>query len=355
MPSVWDSVIGQDHAVGLLQQFVDSPVHGYLFIGPEGCGKEEAARAFAARLITGSDDASTNQARLILAGEYVDVHEIRREGAAIDAKQAEAVVALSSRSPVESNFVVIVLHDIHFMAEGAVVRLLKTFEEPPQNVRFILLTDSVIPLLVTVASRCVNVTFGETPADVIENTLVNEGFPTDLARSIAPGARGSLQRARLLAQDPGYAARREAFARVPHELDGSGHRATNLVADLTARIDAAATPLEEIFEKELDDLKARIKISGERGSGKKDLEDSQKRRRRKHVTDELRSGLAVVAGVYRDAMSHVHNAHRIGEFAAAVDDIHSTMGRLGLNVNEELLLQALFLRLPVVRDADFIG
>ena len=355
MASVWDTVVGQDHAVNLLKQLVDSAVHGYLLVGPEGCGKEEAARAFAACLITGSDNASTNEARLIIDGKYIDVHEVRREGASILAEQADDIVLLASRSPVESRMVVIILHDIQFMSEAAVVRLLKTFEEPSQNVRFILLADSIIPLLVTVASRCVNVNFGEIPVDVIEGTLMSEGVPADLAHSVAHGARGSMQRARLLAQDPGYAARREAFARVPRELDGSGHRATSLVADLTARIDAAAAPLEEIFEKELDDLKARIKISGERGSGKKDLEDSQKRRRRKHVTDELRSGLAVMAGVYRDVMSHAHNAHRVGEFAAAVEDIHKTMGRLGLNVNEELLLQALFLRLPVVRDADFVG
>ena len=221
--------------------------------------------------------------------------------------------------------------------------------------RFILLTDSVIPLLVTVASRCVNVPFGEIPVDIIESTLVNEGVDGELAHGAASGARGSLQRARLLAADSGFAARRDAFARVPRELDGSGHRAINLVADLIARIDAAAAPLEEIFERELDDLQARIKISGERGSGKKDLEDSQKRRLRKHKTDELRSGLAVMAGVYRDVMSHAHNAHRIGELAAAVEEIHRAMGRLALNVNEELLLQSLFLRLPLIRDADFVG
>lgn len=355
MASVWDSVVGQDHAVSLLRQMVDSPVHGYLLIGPEGCGKEEAARAFASCLITGSDDADNNEARLIATGNYIDVHEVRREGPSIRAKQAEAVVALASRSPVESRMVVIILYDVHFMADDAIVRLLKTFEEPSPHVRFILLTDAVVPLLVTVASRCVNVTFGEIPADVIESTLVGEGVSTELAHSVAAGARGSLQRARLLADDPGYAARREAFARVPRDLDGSGHRATAVVADLLARIEAAAAPLEEVFEREDEELKARIKISGERGSGKKDLEDSQKRRKRKHMTDELRSGLAVMAGVYRDLMSHAHNAHRLGEFASAIDDIHRTMGRLSLNVNEDLLLQALFLRLPVVRDADFVG
>ena len=58
--------------------------------------------------------------------------------------------------------------------------------------------------------------------------------------------------------------------------------------------------------------------------------------------------LAVMAAVYRDAMLQTRNTHSPSEFAQAVDDIHRTMGRLALNVNEELLLHALFLRLPAV-------
>lgn len=355
MASVWDSVIGQGHAVDLLRQLVDSPVHGYLLIGPEGCGKEEAARALAARLITGSDDATNPTAQGIMRGVFIDVHEVRREGASISAEQAEDIVALASRSPVEASRVVIIMHDVHFMADTAVVRLLKTFEEPSAQVTFVLLTDAVVPELVTVASRCVNVNFGELAPEHIAAALVADGISDSIAHEIAAGSRGSLQLARLLARDPEFAARREAFARVPHELDGSGHRVATLVTDLLQRIEVAAEPLEEIFEREKAALQARIKISGERGSGKKDLEDSQKRRLRKHKTDELRSGLAVIAGVYRDAMSHAHNAHRLSEFATAVDDIHRTMGRLALNAYEELLLQALFLRLPIVRQADFVG
>lgn len=355
MASVWDSVIGQSHAVDLLRQLVDSPVHGYLLIGPEGCGKEEAARALAAHIVTGSDDAMSQTAQSILRGTFIDVHEVRREGASISAEQAEDIVALASRSPVEADRVVVIMHDVHFMADTAIVRLLKTFEEPSQQVTFVLLTDAIVPELVTVASRCVNVNFGELAAEHIVAALVAEGVDPTTAEGIAAGSRGSLQLARLLARDPEYASRRDAFARVPHELDGSGHRVATLVSDLLARIEAAAAPLEEIFEREKEALQARIKISGERGSGRKDLEDSQKRRLRKHKTDELRSGLAVIAGVYRDAMSHAHNAHRISEFARAVDDIHRTMGRLALNAYEDLLLQALFLRLPVVRQADFVG
>lgn len=355
MTSVWDSVVGQAHAVDMLKRLSELPVHGYLFVGPDGCGKDEAARAFATCLVTGNDDADSREARLIAQQSYTDVHEIRREGASILAEQAENVIQLASRSTIESSVCVIIMHEVHLMADAAIVRLLKTLEEPPEHVRFILLADTLVPSLTTVASRCVNVNFGEMPVRVIEDALLAEGVAGELAHGASLGAGGSLERARLLTRDPAYLERREAFARIPTTLDGTGSRAIELVDDIMKRIKAAAGALEEVFATELAELEARIKISGERGSGRKDLEASQKRRMRRHLTEELRTGLAVIAGIYRDAMSHSHNAHRIGEFATAVDDIHKSLDRLALNANEELLLQALFLRLPVIRTADLVG
>lgn len=354
MASVWDAVVGQDHALELLKNFVDSPVHGFLFVGPEGCGKDEAARAFASVLLTGNDDAETREARLVMQQAFADVHEVRREGAAISAEQAQDVVRLSSRSPIESQRVVIILHEVQFMAESAVVRLLKTFEEPSEHITFVLLADSLTPDLATIASRCVIVNFGEIPAEIIEAQLVEEGVGAERARLAALGAHGSLTHARLLADDDAYLERRNAFARVPLDSDGTGYRALALVEDIMRRIDEAADPIEEVFAKELADLEARIKLTGERGGGRKALEDSQKRRLRKHKTDELRNGLAVTAGVYRDAMSHSHNAHRLADFAAAIDEIHRAMERLKFNVNETLLLQSLFVKLPTVSPADLL-
>ena len=57
MSTVWSDVVGQERAVQRLVDLANNRVHAYLFVGPEGCGKESAARAFAARLITGADDA----------------------------------------------------------------------------------------------------------------------------------------------------------------------------------------------------------------------------------------------------------------------------------------------------------
>ena len=71
--SVWDGVVGQPRAVDQLTRAAAAPVHAYLFVGPAGSTKDEAARAFAALLLTGVDDAESRDARLALAGEHPDV------------------------------------------------------------------------------------------------------------------------------------------------------------------------------------------------------------------------------------------------------------------------------------------
>ena len=100
--SVWDQVVGQDRAVAqLLDAAARGPVHAYLFVGPSGSTKLPAARAFAAHLISGGDDADQRDARLILLGTHPDVREFRRAGPSISAEQAprdrQGVVARADR------------------------------------------------------------------------------------------------------------------------------------------------------------------------------------------------------------------------------------------------------------------
>ena len=96
--SVWNWVVGQEHAVTQLKQLADRQLHAFLFVGPEGCGKEEAARAFASVLLTGSDDSGSRVADLVRRGSFPDVHEVFREGAAVDKEEAEAIVRAASLS-----------------------------------------------------------------------------------------------------------------------------------------------------------------------------------------------------------------------------------------------------------------
>jgi len=92
-------------------------------------------------------------------------------------------------------------------------------------------------------------------------------------------------------------------------------------------------------------LEARISAMGERGSGKKLVEERHKRELRRHRTDELRSGLTTLAGAYRDALVN-GTISRPDSAATAITRIHRSLESLERNPNEQLLLQALLLGLP---------
>ena len=173
--SVWDDVVGQDRAVERLRRAAADPVHAYLLVGPHGSTVERAARAFAAMLLTGSEDADSRDARLVMAGEHPDCREVERVGAAIDRDQAEWINEQAWLSPVEGASKVMLLHEFHLLSEIAAGRLLKTVEEPPESTRFVILAESVPTSLVTIASRCVRVDFATIPDAVIRDRLIAEG------------------------------------------------------------------------------------------------------------------------------------------------------------------------------------
>jgi DNA polymerase-3 subunit delta' len=118
-----------------------------------------------------------------------------------------------------------------------------------------------------------------------------------------------------------------------------------LVGELLATIDDAAAPLAERHTHEVAELEARIELLGERGSGRKTLEDRHKRELRRHRTDELRSGLTVLAGSYRDALV-AGDSPRPESLIAAVERIYHAIDAFEHNPNEALLLQSLLWSLP---------
>ena len=345
--SVWDGVIGQARAVDQLTRAAEAPVHAYLFVGPAGSTKDEAARAFAALLLTGHDDPESRDARLALAGEHPDVREVERAGARIAKEQVSEIIRNASLAPIESSRKVMLLHEFHLLeAEGA-ARLLKTIEEPPASTVFIVLADQVPPELITVASRCVRIEFSSIAEATIRDVLIAEGATTESAVQASTAASGNLARARVLATDTGLSARRDAFATVPRRLDGTGSNVVALVTELNTLIEAAAVPLAARQADEATALEARVAALGERGSGRKQLEERHKRELRRHRIDELRSGLAVIAGTYRDALVHAQMPRRDAAIHA-VQRIHVALDSLDRNPNETLLLQALLLDLPAI-------
>jgi DNA polymerase-3 subunit delta' len=346
---VWDAVVGQDAAVAALQAAAVDPVHAYLFVGPPGCTKWEAARAFAALLLDPSGDPRSRDVRLALAGEHPDVREVRRTGPAISADQARDIVRLAALAPVETERKVFILDEFHLLTADAAARLLKTVEEPPASTVFIVVADDIPPELVTIASRCARIDFRPIPADVLEARLAAEGVGAEDAALAARDAAGSLDRARILATDPASAARHDAFARVPHRLDGTGASVCATVDELLGMIEGAAAPLADRHVQELAELEARLEHIGERGSGRKQLEERHKRELRRHRTDELIAGLTTIAGVYRDQLFAGGPADP-ADAARAVSAAHRAIEAMERNPNETLLLWALLLELPAAGD-----
>ena len=346
MTSVWDDVVGQQHAVDQLEAAASrGPVHAYLFVGPPGSTKYEAARAFSARVLAGADEPEQRATQLILRGEHPDVREVRRVGASISRDQAREIVRVSSLAPTEGDRKVLILDEFHLLTpEGAAV-MLKTIEEPPPSTMFVILCDFIPHDLITISSRCARIEFRPIAADVVAARLLTEGVGPVEAQAASKAALGDLDRARLLATDPSLAERRNAFLGAPERLNGTGTVAMSIAAELLGLIDDAAAPLTARHEAEVAEVDARIKEYGERGSGKKQLDERHRRELRRHRTDELRTGLATMAAVYRDELTDGRAADIDGA-AAAVSRIHDALEALERNPNERLLLETLLWSLP---------
>jgi DNA polymerase-3 subunit delta' len=309
-------------------------------LGPPGSGKRALARAFAAAVL---GDAPRD-VDLVRRGEHPDVREIERVGASITVEQADDVIRLASMAPVEGRRKVLILDEFHLLPPQGAAKLLKTIEEPSASTVFCVLADSLGPDLVTIASRCVRIDLGPVPESLVVERLIAEGAEPERAKMAAEAAHGDLDRARLLASDPDAAARRALFASVPHRLDGSGSAAAALVDELLASVEAAAAPLSARHAEEVAELAARVERSGERGSGRKAMEDRHKRELRRHRTDELRSGLVALASVYRDELAAGTASDPIRALSS-VSEITRILERFDRNPNETLQLQALLLRI----------
>jgi DNA polymerase-3 subunit delta' len=211
---------------------------------------------------------------------------------------------------------------------------------------FVVLAEEVPTELVTIASRCVRIDLGPVPRGAVIERLVAEGLPADAAEVAADAADGDLRRARVLATDPQVATRHRWWHDVPAKLDGTGGRAVQLVDELLGLVDQAAEPLKAKHVVELAELEEHVERYGERGSGRRQLDERQKREVRRHRTDEVKFGLAVLARRYRDAVV----ADPLARYPAAVDRIQATSEGLVRNPNERLQLIALLWALPTIPD-----
>jgi DNA polymerase-3 subunit delta' len=364
MTELYDDVIGQDRAIAALRAAVGRPVHAYLFIGPPGSGKRAAAVSFAAALLcptAGShiDQELCESCGRVVRGTHPDVVQVEREGAFIGMDAAREVIRTAFMSPLEGERKVVVLHDFHLVRDTGPA-LLKTIEEPPPPTIFVVLAEYLPPELVTIASRCIQVNFAPLTEEQVVAALEAAGVDVPRARELAIAAGGRLDRARLLAADPEFQARRAAWHGVPARLDGTGGTAARVADELVAFLESSVEPLRLRQAAELAEAAERNARASEivaqgrtakraskaaLNAGLKDMEDRHRREQRRQRTDELRAGLATLAGAYRERLVGASDTSRRIAAIDAIREIDRVVRTLEYNPGELLLLQALLSRL----------
>ncbi|HVM65349.1 MAG TPA: hypothetical protein VMU14_10840 [Acidimicrobiales bacterium] len=347
LPSLllYEKVVGQGPVVEQLRRAARQPVHAYLLSGPAGTGKRAAARGLAASLLCpNGGDGTCSVCRQVLAEAHIDVVVVERSGPYIRVDEAREISRIATLTPVAGDRKVLILTDFHLVEEAAPA-LLKTIEEPPASAVFIVLADHVPPELVTIASRCVRFEFRSLDEATIRTALEGEGVAPDVAAEAARAAGGRMDRARLLAADPEVAARRAAWEAVPARLDGTGATVSLLVEELMAMVQRAGSDgLAARQAAEVAAAQERAAMTGERVTARRELEARHRREQRRVRMDELRWGLATLAGAYRDRAARATHPRETAAAVAAVDAVQGAAEALIRNPNETLLLQALLLK-----------
>ena len=355
----WARIPGQARAVAQLQRAATRPVHAYLLVGPRGSGVEEAARCFAAALITSDDDERSWD--LVLRGVHPDVVEIDPPATQIRIDDAQAVVDEVSRSPIEGERKVVVLFDAERLRlnEAAANKLLKTLEEPPPRAVILLVTSGADQLLPTIRSRCQRVDFAYLGAEAVAAALAAEGIPAERAELLARLAGGRIDRARAL--DGRLGPVRDAFVAVATSTDGTGGAVARHAELVQDAMQAALAGLEEAQVAETEQLGVDLEAAGyperTRRAQLRRLEERHKRAHRRARIDALLEGITALETVYRDALAGSpaerlnldHDVLAVNPRAAAgaLDACRAARQAIAeFNPNETLLVERLFLHLP---------
>lgn len=326
--SVWAELQGQAPVVAQLRRAAleDTPAHAWLFTGPPGSGRSNAARAFAATLVCEDRDPAArgcgtcHACHTVMAGTHSDVTFVETEKTTISIDEARELVTKAQDRPASARWRIIIVGDADRMAERTTNVLLKAIEEPPPRTLWILCAPSPADVLVTIRSRCRMVTLRVPPVqDVAQLLVTRDGIEPALALASARAAQSHVGIARRLAQDEGARNRRDAIVKLPLGLRGVAEavRAAGSLVELATAEAASSNEQRDAVEKE-----QLLRSLGAPETGTlppsirsqiRQLEEDQKRRSKRSITDTLDRALTDLISFYRDVMLIQLSANRAGD------------------------------------------
>jgi DNA polymerase-3 subunit delta' len=310
--TVWDDLVGQGPVIARLRQAVAGDMtHAWLFTGPPGSGRSNAALAFAAALQCEQDGCGAcHSCHNVAIGSHPDVRVTRTEKLSIGVDDVRELVRTSALAPVGQRYQVMVIEDADRLTEPAANALLKAIEEPNPRTVWLLCAPTVEDVLPTIRSRTRLVVLATPSAEDVAAFLSSrDQVPADIALQAARASQGHIGRARALARDEDTRHRRRNVVGIPASLRSL--RACMLAAttlhDLAKEEADALTGSHDSREKEDLDRMYGVVERGRRpreyAPALRDLEKSQKTRAKRRHLDVVDRGLMDLVSVYRDALT----------------------------------------------------
>lgn len=311
--AVWDDLVGQHRVVESLRRAVagHGMSHAWLFTGPPGSGRSNAAVAFAAALQCEEGGCgSCRECRTVLKGSHADVTVVRTEKLSIGVDEVRDLVRRSALAPIGRRWQIMVVEDADRLTEQACNALLKAVEEPTDRTVWMLCAPTVEDVLPTIRSRSRLVSLATpTAADVAAFLVRSDGVEPGLAAYAARASQGHIGRARALARDAVVRERRTRVVSIPAQLTSLGacmRAATELTETAKAEAEAITDALDSRERQRLAEAYGVV----ERGRRPREygpvlgvMERNQKTRAKRRHLDVVDRSLMDLVSVYRDAVA----------------------------------------------------
>jgi DNA polymerase III subunit delta' len=362
--SLWERIGGHEETVALLRQAIaKGPTHAYLFCGPRGVGKSQAALAFAAALSCPQACGVCPSCRAVINQTHPDFHYVQPEGQFILRSQVVRLLKSINLKRGSGSYKAVIIDDAHNLGPEAANALLKTLEEPPDGVVFILVAQGIDRVLSTVASRCRRVLFGSLDSATVGRILErNHGVDPARAELVAKLSGGMVGEAVELATGGLLDYRNEMLSLFSGRTD-TGRR-LDLAAKLVSSAKSRTAAMKKSHLAELDEL-AELAGGSTLTALKRQAAARQKREIARVEHASYRQAMGLLASLCRDLLLIAENvdkrwvAHNdladscvdglSWEKARAVlDHIEQARRRLDRNVSPLLTFENLFFALEEI-------